>query len=72
MEIPGLDHADGRLIDDRLVGVGDDGKAELDRLVPEDKRCDKDDAKSEKKQEVPTAFRPEPAGRHAHRNSTAN
>ena len=72
MEIPGLDHADGRPIDDRLVGVGDNGKAELNRLVSEDKSCDKDAAESEKKQEVPTVFRLEPAGRHAHRNSTAN
>ena len=72
MEIPGIDHIDGRLINDRLIGVSSGGKAELDRLVPEDKSGDKDDAESEKEQEVPSAFRLEPAGRHAHRNSTAN
>jgi len=72
MEIPGLDHIDGRPIDDRLIGVGDNGKAELDRLVSEDKSGDKDDAESEKEQEIPLAFRQEPAGKHAHRNSTAN
>jgi hypothetical protein len=28
---------DGRLIDDRLIGVGDNGKAELNSLESEDK-----------------------------------
>ena len=72
MEIPGIDHTDGRLIDDRLIGVGDNRKAELDRLVSEDKSGDQDDAEGEKEQEVSLAFRLEPAGRHAHGNSSAN
>jgi len=72
MEIPSLDHMGGRPIDDRLVGVGDNGKSELDRLVSEDKSGHKDDAESEKDQEVPLTFRLEPAGKHAHRNSTVN
>jgi hypothetical protein len=63
---------DGRLIDDRLIGVSPGGKAEFDRLVSEDKSGHKDDAESKKEQEVFLAFRLEPAGRHAHKNSTAN
>jgi hypothetical protein len=72
MEIPGLDHMDGRSIDDRLIGVGDNGKAELDGLESEEKSGDKDEAESEKEQEVTLTFRLEPPGRHAHRNSVAN
>jgi hypothetical protein len=63
---------DGRLIDDRLIGVGDNGKAKLNTLESEGKSGDKDEAESEKEQEVPLTFRLETVGRHAHRNSVAN
>jgi len=48
MEVPSIDHTDGRPIDDRLIGMGDNGKAELDSLESEDKSGDKDEAESEK------------------------
>ena len=72
MEIPSLDHMDSRLIDDRFIGVGDNGKAELDSLESEGKSGDKNEAESEKGKEVPLTFRLEPAGIHAHKNSVAN
>lgn len=71
MEIPGLDHLDSRAIDNRFIGVSSSGKAELDRLVSKDKSDHKDDAESEKDQNVPVAFRLEPAGGHDDKNPTA-